>query len=110
MCRDGANDDARAGMAQTTGPDDEMCRDGAETIGRSLSKSSNRAVRRDGADDKSRRHLCRDGADDAEECAVMAQWRRRRNIRRRVCRDGADDADTDDECAVTAQATRRSAP
>ena len=55
-------------------------------------------------------HLCRDGADDAEECAVMAQWRRRRNIRRRVCRDGADDADTDDECAVTAQATRRSAP
>ena len=96
VCRDGA--------------EPVMCRDGAETIGRSLSKSSNRAVRRDGADDKSRRHLCRDGADDAEECAVMAQWRRRRNIRRRVCRDGADDADTDDECAVTAQATRRSAP
>ena len=63
MCRDGANDDACAGMAQTTGPDDEMCRDGAGTIdGRRLSKSIVLGPERG--------ELCCEGQN---QCAVMAQ-------------------------------------
>ena len=103
MCRDGANDDACAGMAQTTGPDDEMCRDGAGTIdGRRLSKSIVLGPERG--------ELClRKGK---VKCAVMAQSKS-------MCRDGAETIGRSlrksivlgpERCAVMVQTPRRSVP
>ena len=81
---------------------ERMCRDGAESIGRSLRKSIVLGPQRGELYACKGRFKCAVTAQTTkadDTCAMTAQTARQD----KVCRDGADDERKDDECAAMAQ-------